>query len=222
MLEQQIRNIHNISAERDVHITFVEQRGGDYEILPSLVMKLEHEDKATGAIAELMPEIDRRSVRKISFIGAVTPKERIMVTLSREDSYYGAAQVIVESTDPGWTRQAFSELADEIDKGVPRWAYMQEQATPTLLTCSLTSGLLAAGVALAAPLKEIEAKTFLAGVIALLLTAFLFLGESVRNWFFPRFEVLGEGAQPSGTRRLVALGLVLISVPIGLWVNMVS
>lgn len=222
VLEQQIRNIHNIPPERDVHITFAQQRGGEYEIFPSLVMKLEHDDKATGSIAELMPEIDRRTVQQITFIGALGPKERIAVALTRSGSYDVAVQVKVESTDPGWARQAFSELADEIDKGVPRWAYMQEQKMPSVLTCALVSSLLGLGIALAIPVDGTDVKLSIAGFIAFMLTTFLVVSDSVRNWLFPRFEVLGDGAQSSGTRRLAALALVLVSVPIGLWVNVVS
>ncbi|MEV0424800.1 hypothetical protein [Streptosporangium canum] len=180
---------------------------------------LDDEDKVVGSIDDIFPEIDRRSMERLTFISAINPREHLIVTFARDSA---AATVDIESEDTGWARQALARITDEVEKGVPRWAFVRGSgSTPFWINVGVATVVgLATGLAQIA--QSVSANFAIGLMVFVGIFIFLFSSMGLRDFVFPRFEVLGDGAQSTGSRRLVTLTLIAISIPIGVFVNLIS
>jgi hypothetical protein len=126
----------------------------------------------------------------------------------------------VKSGDQGWARQVLTSLSEEVEKGVPRWAWWRSPAGGAIL------GAITALIALAVTLLVVPASVgmpfrLLVG-LGMGVAAQVIVGRSkFINWFLPPLEVASQGGS-SGGRRLAGLGLLLLSVPIGILVNLLT
>ncbi|WP_182881678.1 hypothetical protein [Microbispora sp. H10949] len=189
---------------------------------PFLGLIIASKRKIWGDMDDILTEVDRRSVKKLIFVGAMHPGDRVVVTFSREDAF--AVKLEVASTDVGWAHQAFARLMDEIEKGVPRWEFILHRGFGYIWPRALATLLLAAAVT-AAFYDKLKATTN--GLSFIFFASFLvFIFTSSSDWFtrwlFPKFEILGEGAPSTATRRLGLIFGIAVSIPIGIMVNWIS
>ncbi|MEU7926646.1 hypothetical protein [Micromonospora sp. NPDC049801] len=193
--------------------------GDGNETYPFVGLIVEDEDEVSGPIFEVLPEVDRRSVVGLKFVATLRPSERLSVTFARNANE--AVIVEVSSRRTGWAKQAYARLADEIEKGVPRWASLRsENSRPRLAILAATATAVFVGLVLPKS-SGLEIRTSV-GAFAFSLTWPIFYIERLHKWIFPGFELVGEGSQSSGSRRLVTLFLLGASIPIGVLVNVVS
>lgn len=218
------------TAARDVFITgatavFFNGGTSDEEIpsYPFVGMVLVDDETVSGDISDVFPEIDRRSLQRVSFISAFHPRERIAVTFARNGSE--AVFLQVESSDSGWARQGIARIAEEVEKGVPRWSFMRGRSLPTLSIRALAATAIGSAIAISVPSSTLVGgptqRVFLGVLVGLVLLGIQFLPK-FRDFLFPPFELLGEGASASGSRRIAATVLLAASLPIGIFVNWVS
>ncbi|MFI6254556.1 hypothetical protein ACIBCL_00395 [Micromonospora zamorensis] len=190
----------------------------DGEVYPFVGLIAEDEDEVAGPIPEVLSEVDRRSVKRLKFVAALGPSERLRVTLTREAEEAVVIDVVSQRT--GWAKQAYARLADEIEKGVPRWATLRSGG-PKFGLSILPPLALALFVALVLP-KSLDDDRDFVGIMTFLVAWPFFWMDRLYKWLFPGFELVGEGGQSSGTRRIATLSLLAASIPIGVLVNAIS
>jgi hypothetical protein len=178
-------------------------------------------DTATGPIDPVLAQVDRRSVQSVDFevriqFAYIEKDERVKLTLSQAEGVTLAGT----SSDPGWIRQVLAQMSEEVDKGAPRWGWIHSR--PGRVAFWLVVGLVAAVVFALSMAPHTKAATWLlASTAAFAVAAPAASIAPVRLWLFPRFEITGDGVA-TGTRRLVFLGSLLLSVMAGVFVNRVS
>jgi hypothetical protein len=99
---------------------------------------------------------------------------------------------------------------------------MKKEGPVALLSYAIACSLVGIFLAFTIPAKEQSVRLFIAGISAMCLLTYTIVGERIKNWLFPAFELSGEGAQSSGSRRLATILLLVASVPIGILVNKIS
>jgi hypothetical protein len=213
-------SVTNIHAGGDAHLHITVPADEDIEFYPFLGMILVDDERVSGDVDEVMAELDRRSTRKITFIGALAPRDRITLFFDRENK--PAIVLSIESPHSGWARQALSRLSVEIEKGVPVWAYLRANTFKSVMTKLAASLMLSAALAVALiedanPGDRLGATAFLAFFIS-----FAVMSERLLGWIFPGVEILGEGVQSTGSRRIALLLALLASIPVGVLVNRIS
>ena len=191
----------------------------DNEVYPFVGLVVEDEDEVSGPIFEVLPEVDRRSVVGLKFVATLWPSERFSVTFARNASE--AVVVEVSSQRTGWAKQAYARLADEVEKGVPRWASLRSDNSRVGLAV-LAAVATATFTGLVLPKSNGWDVRVAVGILAFSLTWPILQIQRLHRWIFPGFELVGEGSQSSGSRRLVTLFLLGASIPIGVLVNAVS
>ncbi|MFG3418702.1 hypothetical protein [Micromonospora sp. NPDC048063] len=192
---------------------------GENEVYPFVGLIAEDEDEVAGPISEVLPEVDRRSVAGLKFVATLWPSERFSVSFARDASE--AVVVEVSSQRTGWAKQAYARLADEVEKGVPRWASLRSDNSRFGLAV-FAAAAAATFIGLVLPKSNGWDVRVAVGGLAFILTWPIFYMQRLHKWIFPGFELLGEGSQSSGSRRLVTLFLLGASIPIGILVNAVS
>ncbi|WP_147457835.1 hypothetical protein [Micromonospora sp. BL1] len=110
-------------------------------------------EEVFGKIDPVLDEMDRRSTRSVRFAAdGTTPPDRIMRSVSEfvtdgvhvrlgtpKTSLAGGddpARVIVTSPSAGWARASFARICDEVEKGVPKWAFMRRPPFRSILNAA--------------------------------------------------------------------------------------
>jgi len=181
------------------------------------------DDQIDGSIAEVLDELDRRSSTRLEFssTGMYTAAagEELRVVFSRL-SYIHAVYLTVRSGDQGWARQVLTLLSEEIEKGVPKWAWCRSIWGHILIFLVVNTVCVVSASFLLPPLLTSIPRVVIASGI--LVTAQIVVSlPGVMRWFFPPFEVTSQ-AGSSGGRHLAVLGVVLLGVPIGIIVNLLT
>lgn len=133
-------------------------------------------------------------------------------------------ELTVSSKDMAFGRSAFARLSDEVAKGVPRWAGGGKYVLALAVFIFLFSiaGTLVSMKFDGTGRIDFDWRRFPLGAIPASGIALAALGNSWPfSWLFPSFEVTGDGAS-SGTRRILSLVAVLITIPIGILINKIS
>jgi hypothetical protein len=137
---------------------------------------------------------------------------RVIVELDREQGAY----LRVAGEDPNWVRGAVGSLAAELERAVPRWAWIR----------GLPGGLIGAGVLLASialalfpPLDSERLDGFIALAIFGSMFAF-FLSWWALEKFLPGFEITSPGSRGSGSRFMAVLVSFAMSLLGGLLLNL--
>lgn len=175
----------------------------------------------------MLDELDHRSVVRIEFAGQFpyASKDELTVQFGTKYAFDGSIQLKVASNDPTWARSTFGQLADDIGKGVPWWASVRNKGHVLgvwLVLCELLALaiflVLSPHIPPGERLNAYQSLATLAGIVAL----GIFMSGSLTDWLFPHLEITRPGGQSSGSRRLAVIGSVLISVVVGIFVNMIS
>jgi hypothetical protein len=237
----------NSSDDSDINRNKLSRLKASYERIilgkPKLFVRIDVVDQhemVSGQVEDVLAELDRRSTKSVTFVASPYRylagdihddvergsdlEEGIFIQLGKESRYhFNGAEVSVFSPSPGWTRSTFARIVDEIEKGVPRWAAVRKGSfTPVLVLAVLfgTVGL-AIGLALQDYMRDWWYFPTFGSLLGFMSIPMEF-GQKFFNWAFPRFEITGEGGQSSGARRIGVLLSLLASVPIGIFVNLVS
>jgi hypothetical protein len=128
-------------------------------------------------------------------------------------------QINVQSSDLRWTRLTLAELSEEIEKGVPWWAWLRSTIGVLLTSAVAFSGAIVAIWQLIGENRQenlIWLTTFLMTPMALL------VGLAGKWWLLPAFEVTPVDGGTSGGKRIAYWAAILLSVPIGIAVNITT
>ncbi|MFI2652886.1 hypothetical protein [Micromonospora fulviviridis] len=196
-------------------------------------------EEVFGRVDSVLEELDRRSTRSLRFASdGIRPPDKMLRNLTEyvTDGIYvrlgqakssrftseDAAQLIVTSPSAGWTRSSFARIGDEIEKGVPKWAFLRLPAFRLLLgALYFIAPTLAVAIAVGLDTKS-AAWVFAAGGALAFISGLTELTAKITDWMLPAFEVLQDGSQPAGTRRLLTLVGILVTIPVGIFVNQIS
>jgi hypothetical protein len=207
----------HVASQRDVKVSAILSGQGD---------------EISGPIADVFAEFDRRHPGNLELRIEENKVKTVAVLLgSKETSYFGfhedgsppRAPILlgVKSSDRGWARQAFVQLSEEIQKGVPAWSWLCREGG-TLFSFVVTLAVfMATGFVLSWPIPQNSFPPALGIFIGLGVVA-SFATLIFHSWLFPRFEVNFEGMKSSGSRRLAWLGTLLLAIPIGILVNVLT
>ena len=200
------------------------------------VTMVDGDDTTTGASAAVFAELDKRTVRSLTFVvGDSYENEHVIIELSREgirssgysgmmSSAYGVT-LKVASTDRGWAKQVFAQLSEEVDKGVPKYSWVHKRLGRLVVGVGSVIAVTFAIILMILPAIPHgdrwiawvgSAYSMLFGSTAIVSTTWFF------NWLAPPFEVIGEDGQTSGWRRVSALLGIAGTVILGIIVNRIS
>ena len=186
---------------------------------------LDGDDEVQGPIPDVLNELDRRTTRQLSFKvdASHVPTmngERIVLSFSRKKEG-NSVELEVQSSDPGWARQALTILSEEVEKGVPKWARARTRAGQFLVA-----------LAVAVPTVIIAALLFpshwpawqrvLVGLIPATVVACITVMPEIISWLFPSFEITSDSGGSTGGRRIAAALALVASVPLGIVVNLIT
>jgi hypothetical protein len=184
-------------------------------------------DEVTGSPEAVFDEIDRRTVYKVRLQTSWPAyEEKLLIEFERER--HGGIRLSVASESAAWARTAFAQLSDEIEKSVPKWAFLRSEKGLNRMSY-LVSFAVALPIeiwVLNLPLRE--SKQIVGAIFAPLIMSLMFVGwplrfaDKLHDWLFPRFEIFSQGGSSTGGRRLAALALLLASIPIGILVNWIT
>lgn len=216
--------LKEVDLERRAELSDLDSDDGSIESDLSMSVR-EKIDNYGGPLDVIIEQFDRRTALGVFFTAKIGDKDRINVELAGH-TLYPEIKLDVESNDPAFTRSAYARLSDEIERGIPWWGKM---STP--LRNSITLILAAACIAIATMLVIPHEKPFKFEhwlVVGGTVFWFGFMGLAISvvrpspmDWFYPQFEVTGDGVS-STTRRVTTLSLLLLSIPIGVFVNAIS
>ncbi|TYB47878.1 hypothetical protein [Actinomadura chibensis] len=200
----------------------------------SLDMKatiVDGDDKVSGPL-DILGELDRRTVECVQFEAECfdrTFRERVFVEFKKPHrSWESGARLVVESSDQGWGRQIFVSVAEQIEKGVPRWQFVHNfpRGTPLLFLIVYIVLYFPSIVALLPTFGEMDSGSLVSANILLYLVClgatFLLTQHKVRAWVFPQFDITSEMGDSTGSRRLIYIATLLASIPTGILVNLIS
>lgn len=222
------------AIERDVkQHTRARQREEITRSLLVIATIVDGDDKVAGPVAEILEEIDRRTVQTVAFslksASHELRREDVSITFTRsETSWRSGVSLEVQSTDQGWGRQVFAGLSEEIEKGVPAWSWVQTTGGSivifTLMCASLIAGSSLCLIPIIWPPKEVSQVLAISiGISLMSVYPSMFLsGHKVRTWLCPQFELLGETGGASQVRRLTFLTTIAIPIPIGILINLIT
>jgi hypothetical protein len=221
---EKLKDLESLNVEDVIELTVVDRN-----------------EEVFGPTRSVLEEMDRRSTLQLHFyVDGLRSRDAGFRYLSNSvsDGIYvrigsgssriprgfvddSAVEISVTSPSAGWARATFSHLCDEIDKGVPRWSFLRKQGYQALLQLIIVL-VPTSAVAIAVPKSEWVSTIYLVGSIigiSLVLSGAL---RRLMDWMLLAFEITQDGGQPSGTRRLVALLGILVTIPIGIFVNLIT
>jgi hypothetical protein len=169
-------------------------------------------------------QIDRRLIRGVVLEALPYQHGGNGIVLELGGSTSPECRLRVSSTDLGTGKAIFARVSDEVDRGVPWWGKVHRVLRGFLVALILALGFFAVELLLHRSVAEVWFGTqpyyAIAGVAIGMVSFLLSIPTGPLSGFFPVFE-LHEGTS-SVTRRLAAALLLLLSIPIGIFVNNVS
>jgi hypothetical protein len=181
------------------------------------------DDQIEGPIEEVLAELDPRTISKLEFSATssytVVIGDAVVLSFNKSN-FFKPVILEVRAGDQGWARQVLTSLSEEIERGVPKWARCRSILGKTGLSVAVCLAIYFIALILLPSSLTAWARTLTASAIAI---AVGFVVTSFRSvdWFLPPFEVRSQGTSTGG-RRIAGLGLLLLSVPIGILVNVLS
>jgi hypothetical protein len=201
-----------------------ERRKADFDRRWKAVATLQDgDDQIEGPINEVLAELDPRTISRLEFsatshyIGAAG--DAIGLTFNKENLFQPVV-LDVRSSDQGWARQALTSLSEEIERGVPKWARWRSFLGKMGVSVAICLVVYLIATILLPSSLHTWIRTLTASAIAI---AVALVATSFRSldWFLPPFEVRSQGTSTGG-RRIAGLALLLLSVPIGILVNILT
>jgi hypothetical protein len=187
----------------------------------------EGDDVAIGRPEQIIQEIDRRSVELLTIFaeteGAMSFSEELQVALGPS-----GVELKVGSGDRGWVNQVLVAVTEEVEKGVPGWAWVRRNyGRSAFVAVVLICLAVIVSLLIARHVPRKSEGSFLGITIASVVVLwFIFTGAQLTNrfidWLFPAFQILPDGGRSSGTRRLAFVGSLLLTICLGVIVNLIT
>jgi hypothetical protein len=183
-------------------------------------------DTVRGPIDAVFPEIDSRTVSSVEFrVGGrrYSYDSPLAVKFNfRDNSLDPAVKLEVGDSDRGWVNQALAGLAEEVGKGVPRWANIQRFWVHLLV-------LIASIIVFTYSLTRIFS-TFIpnpwhlvaSNILGFLIVVPFTFSDRAWIWLFPRVELKAPGGDSTGSRRFLALCGIAVAIAAGIFVNTIK
>ena len=184
------------------------------------VILMEGSDEVSGSVGDVLSELDRRNVNRITFQidekSSFLPTSCLEIILASEFAF--AAQLKVNSEYVGWARSTFASLSGEIQRGVPRWVSLHSPIGKALTIAAIQ---LVTSISLILALVNVTQYWWISAILAALLV--LPLGfPRIYGWVLPKFELTALDVESSGSRRIVIALIVLAQLPLGIIVNLMT
>jgi hypothetical protein len=235
--------LDGLLAERDFHTSTLENSNrGELNVAErldeDLKLRLVNEfqlkvgygdidDVAIGAPDEIIKEIDTRSVTLLTIFAETETSSQFSEKVQLD---FGPDGVALEtgSSDRGWVNQVLAAVTEEVEKGVPRWAWVRRRGgRSAFLALVLISLAFIISLIAAKHIPRRSEGSFLGlTAVSVVLLWFIFTGQQLTNrfidWLFPAFQMLPEGGRPAGTRRLAFIGSLLLTICLGVVVNLIT
>lgn len=179
-------------------------------------------DTISGPVDEIFPQIDPRTI-ELLFISATFARyddnDQVTVRMRKKDP----SEVLVRVTSPdgAWSRSTFAALSEEIENGVPKWSRFRRLSWKALLGVMIYIVVFLGVALILSSYPAIRSWALLPSLAVGVSAQSLFYVDAVRDWFFPPFE-LREGRQSTGSRRLALVAGIVLSIPVGVLVNVIS
>jgi hypothetical protein len=181
------------------------------------------DDEVEGPISEALDELDRRTTSRLRFKATSTATPTVGEALNirfQRDSPTQAVTLQIESYDQAWARQVLTLLSEEIEKGVPKWAWCRSIPGRAIISVAAALAFFAAVVLITPPSMPSPVRVAIAVIVGLAAQVVAQL-HRVIDWFFPPFEITSHGGSTGG-RRLAAVATIAASIPIGLIINLMT
>lgn len=167
-----------------------------------------------------MSELDRRNVDRITF--QIDEKSSFLTTsclkIILDSEFAFAAHLEVNSEYVDWARSTFASLSGEIQRGVPSWVSLH---SPTGKALTIAAIQLVTSISLILALVNVTQYWWISSILAALLV--LPLGfPRIYGWVLPKFELTALDVESSGSRRIVIALIVLVQLPLGIIVNLMT
>lgn len=202
----------------------VDDNGDEDKPLVLLAVR-ERDGEYGGGLETILEQFDRRTALGVEFESNISDLEHISLEIG---GHPRVPEVIlaVRSRDPAAGRAIFARLSDEIERGVPWWGRGPVQLRIILGIVFLTAVISCATGLQLSPMYSISfdwSNVPLSAAMATFLTVVAISRPAVGvgSWFFPQFEVSGDGVSTASRRIFGLLGL-LVTIPIGVFVNYIS
>jgi hypothetical protein len=202
----------------------LERHASEFQAQWRAVAKLrDGDDEIEGPIEAVLAELDPRSFCRIEFVamsaGTAVPADGLVLVFNARNQSFPVS-LSAHSSDAGWARQALALLSEEIDKGVPRWAPLRSFRGTMMVGLIVWAAVYALMLLVLPSAWSTVDRTTLAGIVSVVAGVGV-QHARISNWFFPPLEVTTAGGN-SGTRRIAGLGGLLLTVPLGVLVNLLT
>lgn len=193
-------------------------------------------EELDGLSRDVLPLLDWRSTERIRFQlnGSAAGVDyntreitkiyvpRLQLDLGSSDQSHGA-RIEISGYSPDWVRSSFTQLSEEIQRGVPWWA-RYPRSFLSFAVLAFGGVLVYAGVVLALPLAGTPRDLAWAFIwVPVALAVSLAQNNALQRWLFPPFELTPPNGRPSADARLAKLAsLFLVTVPVGIIINLIT
>lgn len=183
------------------------------------------EDEIRGPLDQAFLEFDRRLHKEIGIRVRFWDYDREVFAVSiTPEEFRRGVHLELKSRHEGWLRHATSRISDEIDLCSPWWGRFHDGGWLIGLWSFIFLVLvIAMMIPLGPHLTENTAPNAatLAGAFSAGLTSLLTM-DKVRMIYLPVVEILGEGESSRGTRFLLFLAGLGVSVAVGILINILT
>lgn len=177
-------------------------------------------DSSTGELEATFAEFDPRTVTGVTFTGRFpydVRDELLQITVS-----WGKLQAIrvdVVSIDHGWANKVLASISEEIDKGHVRWSWVQRTWGRAIIASAITWALYIALLLIIGQFWMSPYVSVVAGIVGLLLAMTIVVPDKLFYKIFPMIEILNSTGGSAGRRRAGLLGSILLTITLGIIVN---
>lgn len=194
-------------------------------------------ESAEGPWESVLREMDLRRVSEINLTGKLSDpskdEDKIGIEF-RFDQERPAVRLEVNSSNPGWGRQAFVRLDDEISRGVRKWDFVHSKVGVGVFGwVSLIASIISVRALYFVTPGPTQFSTkagdptnakgvFHVVTVVALIVLFSWGHHKLRRWVFPPLEITRSEAAGVGARRIAYFGALLLQIALGVFVNRIS
>lgn len=181
-------------------------------------------DKVSGTPSDVVSEIDYRTLISIGIKLRVLVPELYELELVMQSSNHwnSGASLTVSSNNQHWARQTFAAFSEEVSKGIPWWSIFRRVPVNFVVSMLVVAIMMAFMIPAIRAVPDDKYTPF-AALASLGVTAMGYLiYYTIARWIFRPFELIPNGAQSKGGRRIIFIAGILISIPTGILVNYLS
>jgi len=194
---------------------------------PIVILSVRERDgEYSGGLETILEQFDRRTALGVEFNSNIGELEQISLEIGGHPRNPEVV-LTVRSTDAAVGRSVFARMSDEVERGVPWWS-----RGPLWFRMAVGIAVLVTVFGCAAGLRvssernvsfdwDAAYQMFYPAALLSLLFIRPAVSRPPASWFFPKFEVSGDGVSTTSRRIVGMLGL-LFTIPIGVLVNYIS